>query len=295
METANTPAANSPKLLDVVRDRIRVKHYSIRTETQYVQWIRRFILFHGKKHPRDMGAPEVEAFLTHLAVEGNVAAATQNQALSALLFLYRDVLGVELPWLDNVTRAKRPQRLPVVLTREEVHAVLDRMEGVYGLMARLLYGTGMRLMECVRLRVKDVDFSRGEILVRDGKGAKDRVTMLPQSLVSALQSHLQQRRALFDDDLRTEKAAVYLPHALAQKYASAPTEWGWQYVFPSGSYSIDPRSGAERRHHLDEKLLQRAMKRAVQAAGLAKPATPHTLRHSFATHLLEAGYDIRTV
>ncbi len=295
METANTPAANSPKLLDVVRDRIRVKHYSIRTETQYVQWIRRFILFHGKKHPRDMGAPEVEAFLTHLAVEGNVAAATQNQALSALLFLYKEVLGIDLPWLDNVTRAKRPQRLPVVMTRKEVHAVLDRIEGVYGLMARLLYGTGMRLMECVRLRVKDVDFSRGEILVRDGKGAKDRVTMLPQSLMSALQSHLQQRRALFDDDILAGKAAVYLPHALAQKYPSAPTEWGWQYVFPSGSYSIDPRSGVERRHHLDEKLLQRAMKRAVQASGLAKPATPHTLRHSFATHLLEAGYDIRTV
>ena len=186
METVNTPDANSPKLLDVVRDRIRVKHYSIRTETQYVQWIRRFVLFHGKKHPRDMGAPEVEAFLTHLAVEGNVAAATQNQALSALLFLYREVLGIDLPWLDNVTRAKRPQRLPVVMTRDEVHAVLDRMEGGYGLMARLLYGTGMRLMECVRLRVKDVDFGRGEILVRDGKGAKDRVTMLPQSLVTDL-------------------------------------------------------------------------------------------------------------
>lgn len=295
METVNTPDANSPKLLDVVRDRIRVKHYSIRTETQYVQWIRRFILFHGKKHPRDMGAPEVEAFLTHLAVDGNVAAATQNQALSALLFLYKEVLRIDLPWLDNVTRAKRPQRLPVVMTRDEVHAVLDRMEGGYGLMARLLYGTGMRLMECVRLRVKDVDFGRGEILIRDGKGAKDRVTMLPQSLVSALQSHLKHRRALFDDDMSAGKAAVHLPHALAQKYPNAPTEWGWQYVFPSGSYSIDPRSGAERRHHLDEKLLQRAMKRAVQASGLAKPATPHTLRHSFATHLLEAGYDIRTV
>jgi integron integrase len=295
MQNENTPATPPPKLLDQVRDRIRVKHYSIRTETQYVQWVRRFILFHGKKHPRDMGAPEVEAFLTHLAVEGNVAAATQNQALSALLFLYREVLAIDLPWLNDVTRAKRPQRMPVVLTREETRAVLDRMTGVYGLMARLLYGTGMRLMECVRLRVKDVDFARREILIRDGKGAKDRVTMLPDSVVGALQEHLQQRRALFDDDRQKGKATVYLPDALARKYPNAPTEWGWQYIFPSGSYSTDPRSGAERRHHLDEKLLQRAMKRAVQASGLAKPATPHTLRHSFATHLLEAGYDIRTV
>ena len=295
MQSANTPLAQPPKLLEQVRDRIRVKHYSIRTETQYVQWVRRFILFHGKKHPRYMGAPEVEAFLTHLAVDGHVAAATQNQALSALLFLYKEVLGVDLPWLNDVTRAKRPQRMPVVLTRDEVHAVLDRMSGVYGLMARLLYGTGMRLMECVRLRVKDVDFGRGEIMIRDGKGAKDRVTMLPQSLVSPLLSHLQQRRALFDDDLKASKASVYMPDALARKYPNSPTEWGWQYIFPSGSYSVDPRSGAERRHHLDEKLLQRAMKKAVQASGTAKLATPHTLRHSFATHLLEAGYDIRTV
>lgn len=269
MQTANTPPVHPPKLLDQVRERIRVKHYSIRTETQYVQWVRRFILYHGKQHPRDMGAAEVEAFLTHLAVDGQVSASTQNQALSALLFLYKEVLGIDLPWLNGVTRAKRPQRMPVVLTREEVHAVLDRMRGTYGLMARLLYGTGMRLMECVRLRVKDVDFGRGEILIRDGKGAKDRVTMLPQSLVGPLHAHLQQRRALFDDDRQAGKASVYMPDALARKYPNAPTEWGWQYVFPSGSYSVDPRSGGERRHHLDEKLLQRAMKRAVLAAGLA--------------------------
>jgi integron integrase len=214
-----------------VRDRIRVKHYSIRTETQYVQWVKRFILFHGKTHPRDMGAPEVEAFLTHLAVEGNVAAATQNQALSALLFLYREVLEIDLPWLDNVTRAKRPQRMPVVLTRVETHAVLDRMTGVYGLMARLLYGTGMRLMECVRLRVKDVDFARREILIRDGKGAKDRVTMLPDSVVPALRAHLQQRRTLFDDDLRAGKAGVYMPDALSRKYPNSPNEWAGSIFF----------------------------------------------------------------
>jgi integron integrase len=294
--TNETPVApQPPKLLDQVRDRLRLKHYSIRTETQYVQWIRRFILFHDKRHPRDMGVAELEAFLTHLAVEGRVAASTQNQALSALLFFYREVLAINLPWLDNVVRAKTPQRLPVVLTRQEVVSVLDGMSGVYGLMARLLYGTGMRLMECVRLRVKDVDFEQAEILIRDGKGAKDRVTMLPQSLVEALRAHLKIRQCLYEEDRAKGMASVYLPDALDRKYPNAAVDWAWQYIFNSGSYSIDPRSGAERRHHIDEKLLQRAVKKAVVASGIAKLATPHTFRHSFATHLLQSGYDIRTV
>ncbi|MDP1605317.1 MAG: integron integrase [Rhodocyclaceae bacterium] len=274
---------------------MRVKHYSIRTETQYVHWIKRFILFHDKRHPREMGAPEVEAFLTDLAVVGGVSASTQNQALSALLFLYREVLEVQLPWLDNVTRAKPSRRLPVVLTPAEVRAVLGRMEGVHGLMGRLLYGTGMRLMECVRLRVKDVDFGCNEILIRDGKGGKDRVTMLPAALAVPLTEHLQRRRLIFEDDLAAGKAEVWLPDALVRKYPNAATAWAWQFVFCSGSHSTDPRSGRVRRHHIDEKLLQRAMKKAVVAARLAKPATPHTLRHSFATHLLESGQDIRTV
>ena len=295
----NTPLPTTepppPKLLDQVRTKVRLKHYSIRTETQYVNWVKRFIVFHGKRHPKDLGAAEVEAFLSHLAVDGNVAASTQNQALSALLFLYRDVLGVDLPWMSEMIRAKRPTRLPVVLTQREVTLVLDRMSGVHGLMARLLYGTGMRLMEVVRLRVKDIDFERAEILVRDGKGAKDRVTMLPTALKALLQTHLRTRRVLFDDDLAIGRGEVYLPYALASKYPNAAKEWGWQYVFCAGSYSTDPRSGALRRHHMDEKLLQRAMKKAVQAADLTKLATPHTLRHSFATHLLQAGYDIRTV
>ncbi|WP_338846277.1 integron integrase [Massilia sp. W12] len=284
-----------PKLLDQLRAKIRLRHYSIRTETQYVHWVRRFILFHGKRHPKDMGGPEVEAFLSNLALEGNVASSTQNQALSALLFLYREVLEQDLPWMDGVVRAKRPARLPVVLTEREVSAILERMHDTYGLLARLLYGTGMRVMECVRLRVKDIDFERCEILVRDGKGAKDRVTMLPRTLLQPLQTHLAWRKTLYEDDLAAGMAAVFLPNALARKYPHAELEWGWQYVFPAGSYSKDPRSNHTRRHHLDEKLLQRAMKRAVTAAGLAKPATPHTLRHSFATHLLQRGYDIRTV
>lgn len=291
----HTTQNTSPKLLDRVRERIRVKHYSIRTERQYTQWIKRYILFHGKQHPQDLGASHLEAFLTHLATEENVAASTQNQALAALLFLYREVLSMDLPWLENVTRAKKAQRLPVVLARHEVQRVLSHMDGVYSLMAKLLYGTGMRLMECVRLRVKDVDFSRKEIIIREGKGNKDRVTVLPEQLIPLLKSHLTMRHAQYLSDKAQERAAVYLPQALDKKYINAASEWAWQYVFASKSLSIDPRSGEERRHHVDEKLLQRAVRRAAQQAGIVKPTTPHTFRHSFATHLLEAGYDIRTI
>ncbi|MFZ5593977.1 MAG: integron integrase [Pseudomonadota bacterium] len=286
---------NSPKLLEQVQTKLRVKHYSIRTERAYLDWVKRYILFHQKKHPAKMGAPEVEAFLSHLAVEGNVAASTQNQAKSALLFLYREVLEIDLPWLDNVTKARVPQRLPVVLTHAEVKALLDRLEGTPWLMASLLYGAGLRLLECVRLRVKDVEFERGELIVRDGKGQKDRVTMLPAMLAEPLRAHLVRVKRLHEEDLAAGHGDVYLPNALARKYPNAGKMWGWQYVFPANQLSVDPRSGVTRRHHADEKGLQRAVKRAVHAAGIVKPATPHTLRHSFATHLLQSGYDIRTV
>lgn len=291
----NTSFPSSPKLLDQVRGKIRLKHYSIRTEQAYVDWIKRFILHNGKKHPNELGAEEVEAFLTHLAVQGRVAASTQNQAKSALLFLYREVLGDELPWLDNVEQAKTPKRLPVVLTREEVQKVLSQLEGQHRLAAGLLYGAGLRILECLRLRVKDVDFARKEILVRDGKGFKDRVTMLPQSLVPVLQQHLERVKALHEQDLQAGYGAVFLPNALDRKYPNAAREWGWQYVFPSANLSTDPRSGEVRRHHVQDQAVQRAVKQAVRNAGLVKPATPHTFRHSFATHLLEGGYDIRTV
>jgi integron integrase len=294
----NAPDAAGPKkslLLDRVRDKIRLKHFSIRTETAYVDWVRRFVVFHHRRHPRELGPEHVEAFLSHLAVQRNAAASTQNQAKSALLFLYKEVLGSELPWLDNVETAKRPQRLPVVLTRTEVDAVLSRMHGTNGLIARLLYGSGLRIMEAVRLRVKDLDLEGCEILVRDGKGAKDRVTMLPSSLVDALRAHLVLVRELHAQDLAAGLPGAYLPYALDRKYPNAPREWAWQYVFPSDRLSTDPRSGLRRRHHVDEQNVQRAMHQALRDAGVAKPATPHTLRHSFATHLLQSGYDIRTV
>jgi integron integrase len=282
-------------LLDQVRGKIRLKHYSLRTEQAYSDWIRRFIRFHGTRHPREMGAAEVESFLTHLAVEGKVAASTQNQAKSALLFLYKEVLESELPWLDNVEQAKAPKRLPVVLTRAEVQALLTRLDGTHWLLASLLYGAGLRLMECLRLRVKDVDFARKEILIRDGKGFKDRVTMLPVALVEPLRAHLERVRELHRQDLAEGFGAVYLPYALERKYPNAAREWIWQYVFPSAKRAVDPRSGETRRHHVQDQALQRAIKQAVRDADLTKPATPHTLRHSFATHLLEGGYDIRTV
>jgi integron integrase len=290
------PATPPPaRLLDQVRDRIRFRHYSIRTEQAYVDWIKRFIRFHGKRHPATMGASEVELFLTDLAVVHEVSASTQNQAQSALLFLYKDVLGDELPWLDGVERAKKPVRLPVVLTREEVFTVLRGLHGTHHLIGRLLYGTGMRILEAMRLRVKDVEFERRAVVVRDGKGGKDRVTVLPGILVIPLRQQLRRAHAVHQADLAHECGRVYLPHALARKYPAADREWAWQYVFPAAARSRDPRSGVVRRHHISDQAFQRAMKQAVRDSGLSKPATPHTLRHSFATHLLESGYDIRTV
>ena len=261
----------------------------------YLYWIRRFIVENGKRHPRDMGAVEVEAFLSRLATRDDVAASTQNQALSALLFLYRQVLDIELPWMESVVRAKRPQRVPVVLSREEVDRLLALLDGQLWLMAALLYGTGMRVMECVRLRVKDVDFGRSEICVRNGKGGKDRRVPLPRRLHDRLQAQVERVRVLHGQDLLSGRGQVHLPHALGRKYPNAGREFGWQYVFPATRISRDPRSGESRRHHIDESSLQRAVKKARAGAGIDKPATCHTLRHSFATHLLEAGHDIRTV
>lgn len=297
-DTSNNVSQNeSPKLLDLVRGKIRLKHYSIRTEQAYLDWIKRFILHFDKRHPKDLGAAEVEQFLTFLAVQGNVAASTQNQAKSALLFLYKEVLGSELPWLNNVENAKRPQRLPVVLTKQEVQAILARLDGIHHLILSLLYGTGMRILEALRLRVQDIDFARKEILIRDGKGFKDRVTMLPTKLVAPLKMHLEKVKTLHEADLAKGFGEVYLPYALAKKYPYAARDWAWQYVFPSGKLSVDPRSedGKTRRHHVQDQAIQRAVRQAVVDAGLTKPATPHTFRHSFATHLLENGYDIRTV
>ncbi|NUS39079.1 MAG: integron integrase [Lysobacter sp.] len=285
----------TPELLDRVRERCRLRHYSLRTEQAYVAWIWRFIRANGGHHPRGLGKAEVEAFLTRLATEGQVAASTQNQALAALLFLYREVLDVELPWMEDVVRAKTPRRVPVVLSREEVGRLLAMLDGQAWLQAALLYGAGLRLMECLRLRVKDVDFERQEIVVRGGKGDKDRRVPLPQRLREPLRQAIERVRLLHAQDNAAGLAGVWLPHALARKLPNADRELAWQYVFPAANPSTDPRSGLLRRHHVDEATLQRAVRNARLRAGIAKPATCHTLRHSFATHLLEAGHDIRTV
>jgi integron integrase len=288
-------ATPPPRLLDEVRRRLRLKHYSLRTEQAYVGWIRRFILANGKRHPREMGAAEVEHFLSDLAVRGGVAASTQNQALSAVLFLYREVLGSKLPWLENVVRARRPRRVPVVLSQDEARRLLAAMDGRPWLLASLLYGTGMRLMEGLRLRVKDLDFARNEITVRGGKGDKDRHTVLPRTLIEPLQREVERARGLHLEDLAAGFGAARLPHALARKYPRAAREFGWQFVFPSARRSRDPLDGVERRHHFDDAILSRALKRARRQAGIEKPVGAHTLRHSFATHLIVGGYDIRTV
>lgn len=282
-------------LLEVAREQLRVRHMSYQTEKAYLQWMRRFIAFHGRRHPREMGAPDVEAFLTHLAVKRGVAPSTQNQALQALLFLYKRVLGIELPWLDEVVRAGQAKRVPVVLSRAEVTAVLEHLAGHHWLIASLLYGSGLRLIECLRLRVKDLDLDRKELIVRDGKGGKDRVTVIPITLISELRGHLAKLNAWFHGQRKTQQPGVSLPRALVRKYPAAPTSWAWQYLFPSSNLCVDPYGAGRVRHHVHPKSVQRAVQRAVRLARITKPASCHAFRHSFATHLLESGYDIRTV
>jgi integron integrase len=284
-----------PRLIDEVRRRLRLKHYSLRTEQAYVGWIRRFIIASGKRHPRELGGDDVERFLSWLAVQGKVAAGTQNQALSALLFMYRKVLDMDLPWMESMVRAKRSQRVPTVLSTGEIRRLLAAMDGRTWLLASLLYGTGMRLMECLRLRIKDVDFARMEITVRDGKGSKDRHTMLPRSLLEPMHREVERAQVLHESDVAAGFGRVWLPHALARKYPLAAMDFAWQYVFPAARRSCDPRDGTIRRQHVDDAVLSRALKTARRAAGIIKPLSAHTLRHSFATHLLEAGHDIRTI
>ena len=284
-----------PRLLDQLREAIRVRHYSYRTEQQYVHWVRRYILFHGRRHPRDLGAPELESFLSYLAIQRHVAAATQAQALAAVLFLYKHVMNVALPWLGNVTRASRPKRLPLVLTRGEVRRVLAQLDGQYLLIASLLYGSGLRVLEALRLRIKDIDLERGLITVRDGKGSKDRITVLPSTQREPIRLHLETVSSRHLYAREHGFGGVELPYALQRKYPRAHLELGWQYVFPATRPSRDPRTGAWRRHHLGLESVQRRVKRAIRAAGIDKPASCHTFRHCFATHLIESGADIRTV
>ena len=283
------------RLIDEIRNVARMRHLSLRTEQAYVQWIRRFILFHGKRHPRDMGEDDIRQFISHLAVERGITASTQTVALSALLFLYRDVLKRELPYISQIERARKPKRVPVVFTRAEVQRILRCLEGANWLAAALLYGSGLRLMECMRLRVKDVDFAYRQLIIRDGKGEKDRITMLPARLAQPLNRQLQIAKVLHERDLAAGFGEVFLPYALAVKYPNAPKQWRWQYVFPAPHRSIDPRTGKEQRHHLSESTIQKAVREAVRRANIFKHASCHTFRHSFATHLLEQGYDIRTV
>jgi integron integrase len=282
-------------LLQKVRTVIRLKHYSLRTEQTYIYWIQAFLKYHHFQNPLRLGKQEANSFLSHLAIQQKVAASTQNQACSAILFLYREVLQQPLGWLDQIEHAKHPERIPVVFTRAEVRLILQQLEGSKWIMASLLYGSGLRLMECLRLRVKDIDFGFSQITIRDGKGNKDRVTMLPNSLKEPLQKHLLRVKSLHDLDLREGFGQVHLPAALERKYPNASRTWARQYVFPSLKRSVDPRTGVVRRHHVDEKVLQRAVSNSMRAAGINKTGSCHTLRHSFATHLLEDGYDIRTV
>jgi integron integrase len=292
----NTPKTSpKPKLLDQVRQAIRTRHYSPRTEETYIHWIKRFIFFHNKRHPAEMAEAEIARFLSNLATESHVSASTQNQALNSVLFLYRQVLRKDIGYVNGVVRANRPKRLPTVLTRQEVRSIFGNLDGVEWIMAMLLYGAGLRLMECLRLRVKDVDFSRNEIRIRSGKGDKDRVTMLPGTVKEPLLTHLQGVKRQHKEDLQKGLGRVALPDALERKYRNAGSEWGWQWIFPATSHYVDRITGEKRRHHLHESVLQKTVKEAVRKAGLPKPASPHTFRHSFATHLLEDGYDIRTV
>jgi integron integrase len=292
---AGRMSAGSPRLLDRVRACLQARHYSRRTVRAYLGWIRRFIIFHGKRHPDQMGGPEVGAFLSNLAVERKVSSSTQNQALAALLFLYQQVLGRELEWLGDLVHAKRPKQVPVVLGRQEARDLLSRLQGPVWLVCALLYGGGLRLLEALQLRVKDVDLDRREVVVRRGKGAKDRRTVLPGSLVDPLRSHLAAVKAKHEADLAAGAGSVALPEALERKYPNAPREWGWQWVFPATRHYLDRATGEARRHHLHESVIQRAVRRAAVAAGSSKSVGPHTLRHSFATHMLEDGYDIRTI
>jgi integron integrase len=299
-DSINRPATklgniNQLELFDQVCDAIRLRHYSIRTEQAYLNWIKRFILFHNKRHPREMGAAEIQRFLSYLATTQNVSASTQNQALCALVFLYKQVLEVDLPEFDAIVWAKKPKKLPVVFSKVEVKLVLNQLSGTHWVMANLLYGAGLRLIECLRLRVKDVDFDKNQVMVRAGKGERDRVTILPEILKRQLQRHLSQIKKLHETDLKNGFGSVYLPYGLERKYPNASKEWEWQWIFPAVNISTDPRSGARRRHHLHESVLQKAVRAAIKKAGLTKSAGCHTLRHSFATHLLQDGYDIRTV